>query len=465
MTGTTNATLPTPATVAEATLVSGDTFDRYRRYADGKQEWGPGGSGARDTTLYRDGIDSLRTDDAFTIGGALRHTGALAWRRRHLPDPVVADALYAGAAPTISTAQTSTPTSGYIKYAPTGVTLASSDVTGPFTYLGAGNMTIGVGTPDSSSVLPTSRYPNTRTTNASSQSVWSVEFGTDAQIFQLRFNYQTAGVYRLSIDGRKVTDLLQSVGGTTPGSTHLMTIDLGSAAPRTIRFDFYTVPFAGIHMPPTATMWSTVPSGGRFMVFGDSLSDGSAQNTGGGGGTWFHRAARLLGSNDPWEEARGGTGYITVGSFAILADRVNADVIAWNPNRLVVWAELQRQRRQPDQHRNSSRLLYATIKAGLPDCETYIIGCWSPTASPATSITNTDTTLRTAAAGAGYPFISPVTGSIYDSTGTLVATHGPWITSANVAAYIGGDSVHPTDAGHIYLSRRITAAIRQLMPA
>ncbi|WP_411102456.1 GDSL-type esterase/lipase family protein [Streptomyces sp. cmx-4-9] len=398
-----------------------------------------------------------------------------AWRRRHLPDPVVADSLYAGAAPTIGTVQTSTPTAGYIKYAPAGVALTGSDVTGPFTYLGAGGFQVGTGTPDSTYVLPTSRYPNTRTNLSSSQAVWSFEFGTDAQTFQWRFNYQTAGMYRLSIDGRKVTDLMQSVGGTTAGSTHLMTIDLGSAVPRVIRLDVYTAPFGGIFLPPTATMWSAVPKGGRFMGFGDSLTDGSAINTGGGAGTWLHRTARLLGSNDVWDEARGGTGYITVGAYATLATRVAADVVAWNPSRLVVWAGYNDNGGSQPTISAAAASLYSTIRAGLSGAEVYIIGCWSPTGSPGASITNTDATLRAAAAAAGYPFISPITGAIYDATGALVATHGAWITgtgrvgattgSGNADIYIGTDAVHPTDAGHVYLARRIAAAIRELMPA
>lgn len=456
-------TAPATTSLLMAALLSTDSFDRLRVFMD-RMEFGPG-TAARDTILRRLGASQLGTDGAFTISGTAKTPGGMTWRRRYLPDPVVADSLYAGAAPTISTAQTSTPTTGYIKYAPTGVALTGSDVTGPFTYLGAGNITVGTGTPDSGYVLPTSRYPNTRGNLTSSQAVWSVEFGTDAQTFQVRFNYQTAGVYRLSVDGRKVTDLLQSVGGTTAGSSHLLTIDLGSAAPRVIRLDFYTVPFGGVFLPPTATMWSTVPNGGRFMVFGDSLSDGSAQNTGGGGGTWFHRAARLLGSNDAWDEARGGTGYITPGSFATLADRVATDVIAWNPTRLVVWAGYNDNGGNQTTIGTAASSLYAAIKAGLPDCETYVIGCWSPTGTPATSISNTDATLRTAAAGAGLPFISPLTGGCYDNTGTLVATHGAFITAANAAGYVGADAIHPTDAGHVYLSRRITAAIKQLMPA
>ncbi|MFC5937773.1 SGNH/GDSL hydrolase family protein, partial [Mycobacterium bouchedurhonense] len=197
---------------------------------------------------------------------------------------------------------------------------------------------IGTGTPDSSNVLPTSRYPNTRGTLSSSQSVWSVEFGTDAAVLQLRFNYQTAGMYRLWVDGRRYTDLMLPVGGTTPGSTHLMTVNLGVAQARTVRFDFYTVPFGGVHLPPGATMWSTSARAERFMAFGDSLSDGSSMNTGGGAGTWAHKTARLLGYDDYWNEARGGTGYITSGSFTTLANRVATDVIANTPTKLVVWA-------------------------------------------------------------------------------------------------------------------------------
>ncbi|MGW1892157.1 glycine-rich domain-containing protein [Streptomyces sp. NPDC002004] len=74
MTGTTNATLGASGTTAEASLVSGDSFDRYRRYADGKQEWGSGGS-ARDTNLYRASADTLATDDSLVVGGSVTAGG------------------------------------------------------------------------------------------------------------------------------------------------------------------------------------------------------------------------------------------------------------------------------------------------------------------------------------------------------------------------------------------------------
>lgn len=74
MTGTLNATLTSSTTVAQASLASGDTFDRYRRDAAGRQEWGPGNA-ARDTNLYRAGADTLATDDNLIVGGRLSTAG------------------------------------------------------------------------------------------------------------------------------------------------------------------------------------------------------------------------------------------------------------------------------------------------------------------------------------------------------------------------------------------------------
>lgn len=375
----------------------------------------------------------------------------------------------------ISVAQTSTPAVGYIKYAPAGVTLSGSDVTGPFSYLGASGFQIGVGTPDSTYVLPTTRYPNTRGTLSSSQSIWSVEFGTDATAFQLRFNWQTGGCIRITVDGRRMTDLMQSLGGTTLGSTHLMTVNLGAAQPRTVRLDFSVAPYGGIFLPPGASMWKPASPSKRIMVFGDSISGGSTMNVGGGAGTWFARAARLLGYSDAWNESLGGTGYITAGTTATLGTRAPIDVIPNAPDTLIISAGYNDNGGSQPSISSAAASLYSAIKAGLPSTVIYVIGCWSPSGSPATSITNTDTTIRTAAAGASLPFISPITGGIYNAAGALIATHGPWITgtgrvgattgSGNADTYIGTDAVHPTDAGHKYLGDRVVAAIQELQNA
>lgn len=61
--------------------VTGDTVSRLNVDADGTMSWGPGGAGAQDTNLYRSAADTLKTDDSFTFGGTLSEaTGGLVYK-------------------------------------------------------------------------------------------------------------------------------------------------------------------------------------------------------------------------------------------------------------------------------------------------------------------------------------------------------------------------------------------------
>jgi lysophospholipase L1-like esterase len=369
--------------------------------------------------------------------------------------------LYSGTAPTFITNQTTTPTATYIKYAPDPVALTGSDVRGPFSYCGANNFQIGTVAPDPSYVLPLSRYPNTY---ASGQGNWSVQFSTDSQYVEFRFKYiSTATMYRLSINGRKVTDTMQSIGGSTAGSGHIMKIDFGSAAIRDIRIDLTTCPFGGVYIPPDKTIWSSPPTNGRFMGYGDSLTDGSSKNVGAGQGTWLMRTGRMLGFQDIWEQGRGGTGYITPGSHVTFGSRLDVDGIQPQPDVMVIWGGYNDNTGDQTAIRSAADDVLGRIKTGLPYCRALAVGCWSNVASPSAGISNTDNTIKAAAAAAGMPFVSPVTGDIFSADGTKLETGTPWIHSGNVAAFVGsagGDTVHPTDAGHEYIARRMAAALR-----
>lgn len=380
-----------------------------------------------------------------------------AWRRRHLPDPLNADAV-STLTPTITTTQQATSTIASAQ------ALLPPD-TGPFLYLGAGAMTYGTGTPDSSYYLPTSRYPNTY---ASGQANWAVSFWTDATQFEIKFKLvsTTATKYRLTVDGRKLTDLMQATTGTSVGSSHVLKVNFGSSTPRLIRFDLTTMPFGGVFLAPGATAWKPTARGGRLGILGDSISDGSAENTGAGAGTWTYRVARLLGCDDVWDQARGGTGYITAGSYATFGDRVANDIVPYSFDRLIVSGGYNDNSGSQPAIGTAAASLFTALKAAMaPGGEIYVIGCHSPTGSPGASISNTDNTIKAAATAAGLPFISPLSGSVYDGGGTLITTQGAWITAANASAYIGTDGVHPNDNGHVYLSRRIYGALRALMPA
>lgn len=77
--GNTNLAIATEHAAATAlsygARVTGDTFARVAIRADGRIDWGSG-SGARDTGLYRGGVDQLKTDDSFVVGSTLTVTGS-----------------------------------------------------------------------------------------------------------------------------------------------------------------------------------------------------------------------------------------------------------------------------------------------------------------------------------------------------------------------------------------------------
>lgn len=379
------------------------------------------------------------------------------WRRRDLPDEVLAESL-TDDAPTVSLngpQSTSSIPSAQAKVTPD---------TGPFLYLGAGGFQFGATFPDTELYLPTSRYPNTY---SSGQSNWAVEFMTDGDTVGMQFKYiSSATKYRISVDGRMLTDLPQLTGAASSGSRYELQLTWATAKPRRIRFDFTTMPFGGVFLPPGATIWKPTSLGGRLAVLGDSICDGSGQNTGYGIGTWFYRVARMMGCTDAWDQARGGTGYITPGSYAILGDRVAGDITPYSIDRLIVWAGYNDNGGDQGAIGTAADSLYAALKtACAPGADIYVIGCWDPTGSPASSISATTATLKASALSAQLPFIDNLTGDVYDGAGNLVAAQGPWMTSQLTAGYVGADNVHPTDAGHAYLARRIVEAIKALMPA
>lgn len=398
-----------------------------------------------------------------TAEGTLASRQRSAIRRGDIVDLALADPLHSGAAPTITTAQTTTSSiSGAIKHAPPLVALSGSDVRGDFLFLGATDFAIGSTSPDTNYALPTSKIPHTY---ASGQSSWAFEFVTDADVFEMRFKYiNSASSYKLCVDGRPLTAYPVSVGGTTAGSGHMLKVAFSGSAVRRIRIDLYNVPFGGIYIGPSYSLWRPVTAGGRLMVLGDSITDGSSQNAGQGVGTWLYRAARMLGVTDAWDQARGGTGYITPGAYATFGDRLSADAVAYSPDVLIIKGGYNDASGSQTAIASAAASLFSAAKSALPNTQIIVAGPISPTASPATSITDTDTTLRTAAQTAGLPYISLVTGETRNGAGTVVSTQSPYVTSANAATVIGADGVHPTDVGHLHLARWMVRALTPILP-
>lgn len=374
--------------------------------------------------------------------------------------------LYTGTAPLITNTQSANTTIvGGIKWAPDPVPLSGSDVRGTFTYLGAGDYINGTGTPDSNFILPLSRYPNTY---ASGQSNHSYEFMFYGQVFEHKYKYISGATeYRLYINDQKVTSLTQDVPGPpTAGSSNVLNVDLGSVNVWKIRFEMTTMPFGGVYTAPNNVVWPTNLVGPRIMGFGDSITDGSAQNQGSGQGTWLKRFGRLVGAPDTWDQSRGSTGYITPGTFATLPVRAPRDVVPYQPDVVIMWAGYNDQTVDPvalEQIRLAAIQTIDIIRAGVPNVDIIMGGVWQPTGSPTSSPLLTNAVLKNVAFQKDIAFVEPLTGLVYDRFENVVYNNGaPWITTANAGEFIGADAVHPNNTGHQYLASKWFAAYASL---
>lgn len=387
-------------------------------------------------------------DDTPVPSAATVHVGAASfpWQNQ-----AAADALYSPT-PTLSTTTGSSSTIS-------GATLVTPD-DARFRYRGGAGFAYGSGTPDSSCYQPSSRYPN----GWGNPATFAVAFQHTGTEFELLYKWLSAtgaGWFRISVDGQRLTDLMYDIPGTSGGSMTKTKVTFGSSATRHILVEVQGVPFAGVFVGSGNSISQPSTFSRRIIVQGDSTSAGSDGNTGGGAGTWVARFARYAGTNvDVWNQAIGGTGFVTAGTAVTIPDRL-ADVTSYAPDDVILWCG--------GNDGSTSIVTQATqwiadVKAAVPGVRPIIVGTWSPTVTASSARAGRSADLKAAAAANQCVFIEPITGEVYDTDGTLVASQGPWIaTSGDVSTYVySGDNVHPTDAGHAYIAQRMMLALQAL---
>ncbi len=360
-------------------------------------------------------------------------------------------------ADTLATAPTTTVTLG-ISSTIGGTLVAPNDAR--FRYRGAAGFAYGTSYPDTLCYHPSSRYPG----GWGNPGTWAVEFMHTGSQFEMLFKYLSAtgsSWVRISVDGRRTSETPTRMAGTTGGSMHTLKVNFGSSATRRILLEFQGVPFGGIYLASGDSLASVPAYERRIIVQGDSTSGGSDGNSGQGAGTWVARFGRYAGDNvDIWNQAIGGTGFVTPGTAVTIPDRLS-DVTSYAPDDVILWCG--------GNDGSTSIVAEATawinaVKSAVPNVRITVVGTWSPTVSASAARTARSADLQSAAIATGCAFISPITGQVYDQTGTLVATQTPWISSSgDVATYVySGDNVHPTDAGHAYIARRMMQAMEAL---
>lgn len=324
-----------------------------------------------------------------------------------------------------------------------------------FRYLGGTPVQAGVAFPDTlmgryrtitSSVIPA--YMN-------------VEFEFDGSEFEIYQKALASNNYRIWVDGQKVTDAVQS-GPGSPGSLFLTHVNFGSRANRRIRIEGSVFYFGGIQVGPNDTIWKpSTPAGPRVALVSDSFGEGAGTGGAGAHECFLNVMGRLLGWRDLWNQSVGGTGYLNNGGGGgkvKYRDRIQNDVIQYNPDIVIVHGSVNDAGQTPSALTAEATALYQAIRAGLPDATLIVV---LPFAMLVTATYDAERDAVKAAADAEADFvINPRADGWITGTGRVGATTG----SGNADLYRSSDAIHPTAAGSAYLGFRLAQTIAAAMP-
>lgn len=306
-------------------------------------------------------------------------------------------------------------------------------------------------------------YYKLKTYDASPTAIYEnsgyVEFFTDAPIMSLGF-INSGPPMRVEVDGKFVTygNVVLSSGGSTPNYLNLdFTASSGRRARRIrVKFQSFST-FCGVSVGPTSSVWAAPAVDDVKAAFiSDSIYAGSGYGPNIAGNLVPHQVGDLLGWSDVWSFSTGGTGYIATGSgtgspFYTYRQRVS-QALSITPDIWVLFGSTNDIGSTTAAITVEALLTLQTIRAGS-SAPIIVFGIY-PAGSPAT-YTSRETAIAAAvtAFGDARTYFIPV----------CTDADGSWFNSSNAVQYVGGDGLHPIDAGSVYLAHRQARAIKQLV--
>lgn len=242
------------------------------------------------------------------------------------------------------------------------------------------------------------------TQNPTPYSIEVFHYGT-----QIEFFYKgVTSWHQIYVDDIPVQSSVFTVANN--GSLQYQLLTFGSADLRRIRFTSIGVPFGGIVVGATDTLMPSDRRGPKVVVFGDSYTGGTASS--GSQITGFATyACEALGWYDHYIASGGGTGYLA-GSPYTLADRVANDVIANNPDIVILAGGHNDFTYTPAQLGAAVTSLITTIKTALPNAVIIVLSeIWGSSQERAWYAAQFDLhdAIKNAAVSAGANYIDLIT--------------------------------------------------------
>ena len=184
----------------------------------------------------------------------------------------------------------------------------------------------------------------------------------------------------------------------------------------------------------------------EIAVIGDSYTAGSGEG-GNGSRAWIEIARQLLAAEgvevSPAIAAEGGAGYGQRGNGGSVFGDLTVRAVRRTDKLVVFFGSRNDQSVDPQRFPGLAADAFRLARGVAPAAKLLVIGPPWPTADPPPAVLNIRDRLREQAAAAGAVFVDPI-------------AEGWFVGRPDL---IGGDGVHPTDAGHVYLAARIAPLI------
>jgi lysophospholipase L1-like esterase len=297
----------------------------------------------------------------------------------------------------------------------------------------------------------------------------AITFLTDAP--KVAIGQYTSLPSRIIIDGHYLSP--SSLRASVAGNPSYYVLDFSAAGGRktrqiTLESEFNAT-FWGVRVDPESKVWAPDAADHvRVIAIGDSI-------TGGGDGfpdqpatDWPSMLAKLLGWNDVWNSAIGGTGFIAQGAgdgFPNFGQRIQ-DVCRNNPDLVIVFGGINDGvSSTPTQIQAAALAYFKAVRTCLPTTPIIVLGAWPASTGPAPARIAVETAIHSAVTEFHDPlaYFVPVStdpaGSWITGTGNVGSPTG----AGNADRLIDPRRTHPTDAGIRYFAERLATAISQII--
>lgn len=355
--------------------------------------------------------------------------------------------------PDISVTETPSDTSTI----PSAITI-EPDAAGAASYVGA-IATRGSTHPDT--LMLGSNFDSVTLTSTYGYPPWYMEFDHDGSVLEMVTRGRTSA-FRVLVDGEYAGDRVLN-SPVNDGNLYVIKIDFSTRALRRVRIEMNGLFQVGkIFLEPTATIRSAPIPGPRVCILGDSYTEPTIVDSTAGiklteHDGWATVMCRMLGWEDRFILGSGGTGYCSPGSNdrVKFRDRVQNDVIDKNPDIVVVAGGLNDAGFDDADVAVEANLLFTEILSDLPAARLYVV---SPFyfETPDAGILSRSAAIEAVVPSDAY-FIDLLSPPAITGTGDQ---DNP-AANGNADAFIGGDSLHPTFAGHQFLGRLVASLIHQ----